>query len=342
MTENEIELTCERCEEKTGELFPVNTSRREMEEWCETCRDNHAFTCEGCDAVFSTDDCYSNPNTGDGCYCESCCPNEEHGIIRDYGDDVDTTPIGTPPHFYGVELEVECGCDCEKKAERVQSLLGDFAIIKEDGSIDAGFEIVTRPASLAKQIELWQPFFERGTKGLSSFNTKTCGLHVHCSRRPLTQLQIAKVVCFVNAAHNRKFMSALANRTSSRWAAYHAKRLAEGNKTNPERYEAVNLQNRNTIEFRIFKGTLKKESVFKAIEFCDALIHFCEPASRSLRDTMSRVKFLEYVFGNRKQWPHLAAWIESRWQGRVTQAGSEMGFRVGTNMETPETNQTEE
>lgn len=141
----------------------------------------------------------------------------------------------------------------------------EFIVTKDDGSLDRGFEIVTAPATLEEQLAHWKPFFARLPSGLRSFSTCTCGLHIHCSRRPLTELTIAKIVCFTNANFNRPFVECIAGRPSGRWANIWPKKLSDARKINPERYEAVNLQNYDTIEFRIFKGTLKEQSFYKAL-----------------------------------------------------------------------------
>lgn len=361
-------ILCDRCDGESSaeeDTYSVQFGRN-TQTWCNRCFDNYAFCCSDCEEVYSNshscsdadgnsvceecaesyftcDDCGNRFHNDDYAEDERCvnCHSEE-SAISDYSADVCTVPVGQGPHFFGVELEVESvSGDISDQARCVRDQLGDsFAIVKRDGSLSNGFEIVTRPASLAIQLEKWPSLFANVPKGLRSFNTTTCGLHVHCSREPLTELTIAKIVCFTNAAHNRRFMSTIAGRESANWAAYHAKKLGEANKRNPSRYEAVNLQNNETIEFRIFKGTLRQASVFKAIEFCDALIAFCSPASRSLRDAFSRVSFIEYVQGNAKRWPHLSAFIDAKWYGKITPATIKLGFKPAGNNE--EQNQMEE
>ncbi len=356
----EVELNyCDRCGDGTeSDLLTVDRGRSSGE-WCQDCVDNHAFTCDdcgetfdnnsgcGCNAqgnavcescsgdYFTCDDCgdtFSNEDYGSDGVC-SGCEETESGTIRDYSADVSTSPIGKGPHYFGVELEVEVQSseDRDSVAEDVASDIGDFGILKSDGSLDNGFEIVTRPASMDEQRKRWAPFFQSDRSAMRSFKTSTCGLHVHCSRKPLTDLTVAKVVCFTNAEHNRRFLEVIAGRASGHWAEYHAKKLGEGAKCNATRYEAVNLQNHATLEFRIFKGTLKGESVFKAIEFCDALIAFCSPATRSLRETMSRQAFIRFIRADVKRWPHLAAFIDAKWHGRETAATIKFGFKSSNN-----------
>lgn len=363
--EDEFAHTCEHCHEGKDEVQDV-TYRGDVQSWCNDCTDDDSFECADCSTRFHEHHACGT-NTNDDTICERCaesyfrcddcgstCHNDDYGsdgrccncdrdeeqVIADYSSDVDVRPIGKAPHFYGVELEVECvSCNRECKAEEIKEDLEDFALIKEDGSLSNGFEIVTRPASLDEQRKNWQAFFPH-VSGLCSFNTTTCGLHVHCSRAPLSELTVAKIICFTNAAHNRRFMSVIAGRPSGNWSKYKIKKIGQANKYNSDRYEAVNLQNSHTIEFRIFKGTLKKESIFKAIEFCDALIAFCLPAKRSLREAMMRSEFTQFVKLNAAQWPHLAAFISARWYGESSKAAQAYGFKVKDNNE--EQNQTEE
>jgi hypothetical protein len=248
-----------------------------------------------------------------------------------YPDEAPSGKIGKGPHWFGVELEVEVGSDYnvdDKAQECLDLFRSEFICAKEDGSLDNGFELVTAPATLEEQIKGWDRFFKAIPSGLKSFNTTTCGLHVHCSRRPLTELQIAKIVCFVNAAQNRAFVETIAGRGSNSYCTIKVKKIGNANKDCYSRYEAVNLQNSCTIEFRIFKGTLKRESVFKAIEFCAALIAFTGTGVQSVQESMDRDRFIQFVKQGRKSWPHLDAFIKAAWFGITTEEITEMGFKI--------------
>lgn len=377
-TEERETVCCDNCGQTflldDAELTTVYTRsyhriNRYSEQWCDDCRDEHAFYCHDCEEYYSERDVSSCSNSDNDQVCERCgenyftCESCEHTYhqdnyggdgqcdscyqdpedtdgISDYSSDAPHTKLGHGPYFYGVELEVEkrerSSDSLSESAEACLNLLNKetrFAIAKSDGSLYNGFELVTCPATLALQIKHWTPFFEKRPRGIKSFNTSTCGLHVHASREHLNELTIAKVVCFVNANANRRFVSVIAGRESSSWASYHEKKLGDGNKRNSQRYEAVNLQNDETIEFRIFKGTLKRESVFKAIEFCDALIHYCLPATRSLADSQSRAGFIAYVKANGKLYPNLLAFIEAKWEGKETERTKAAGYSPSDNQE---------
>ena len=291
---------------------------------CESCSESY-FRCESCDNTFHTD------HYGEDGRCQDCSGGESD-LIQSYSTDAPLVFRGKGKQFFGVELEVEAN-DIPECAERVHDKVGEFAILKEDGSLKTGFEIVTSPCTIEEHKKLWLPFFESGKRGLTSFDTKTCGLHVHASREPLSELTVAKIVVFVNSQANRPLMELIAGRTSGRWAEYKDKKLGTANKINLERYEAVNLKNSATIEFRIFKGTLKKESFFKAIEFCDSIIKFCSPANRTLGDAISGKIFVDYVIANKGEFPHLAAFLSAKLLKIETKESKQFGFTTENNQE---------
>jgi hypothetical protein len=235
------------------------------------------------------------------------------------------TPLGRPPYF-GVELEVESDCErLVQSAKQVGKVFDDFAIVKRDGSLRCGFEICTRPASFKEHRAQWKRFFgESGKIPIQILDS--CGLHVHVARRGLSDLTVAKIVCFINAYHNRRFIRCIAGRSENIFAQIKKKKLTNASVCSGDRYEAVNICRSETIEFRMFKGTLKEAHFFKALEFCDAMRAFCSPGARALRECMMRSEFTHFVHKNAKQWPHLGAFINARWYGRETPFSIKCGF----------------
>lgn len=301
--------TCDCCSASVENDTTVRTGNEE--DVCQTCYEDNYFTCEDCGETLHND-----AHDEDG-VCTSCRESNRRGNIRGYSTRVETDEkFGTSDTgiYYGVELEVESKHgEPETHAERVNGILGKFIICKEDGSLQNGFEIVTAPATIEEHKKRWTDFFavNWSKAGLRSWDTTTCGLHVHVSRRPLSELTIAKVLVFINSNANKAFIHKIAGRKDNRYAITKPKTFKDV-KLPAERYEALNLCNRNTIEFRIFKGTLKRETFFKAVEFCDALIDFCLPAQRSLRDCQSVTAFISHVEKNKKKWPNLFDFLKNR------------------------------
>lgn len=204
--------------------------------------------------------------------------------------------------YLGVELEVEINTDRAERGDKAMQLhdeinggeFGRKVFFENDGSISNGFEIISQPMGLDKHRELWGWLKDKDvTKGLRSHNTTTCGLHVHVSRAGLSKLQIAKIVAFVNSPDNEDLIRAVARRYAEGYCRIKQKKIGQS-AYSEDRYEAVNICPQKTIEFRIFKGSLKYESVMAAIEFSNAVVDFCARAKTSIND-LKADRFLEFI-----------------------------------------------
>jgi len=298
--------------------------------YCFHCYDQ-MFVCPSCNRRLFKENYY------DAGLCRKCWEDERRAINPDHLAKAPLEFQGKGPHFYGIELEVEVDEQLDRRpayAKRILKLLNGFIICKHDGSIkDAntgrviGFEIVTVPASEEVQKEKWNIFFDNLPKGLRSYDTKTCGLHIHCARQPLTPLQIAKMLLFVNSKENVSFITTIAGRPPNTFCKIQDKQYRDARVISQEhRYEALNLSNKATVEFRIFRGTLKRESMFKSLEFCAALIQFCGRGNFSIKDCRQVDKFIEYVKLHKKDYLHLWAFICARWFREETKLTQMMGF----------------
>ena len=274
-----------------------------------------------------------------GGICRQCYEDERRAINPDHAARAPMDFQGKGPHYYGIELEVEVDERIERRAtiaKKILGIFGGFVITKHDGSLtdgngrNIGFEIVTVPASKEVQVEKWNLFFDNLPKGLRSYDTKTCGLHIHCSRKPLSMLTIAKMLLFVNNPENTKFIQTIAGRSANRYCQVHKKSLRDVRRPH-DRYEALNLINKSTVEFRIFRGTLKRESLFKSLEFCDALTHYCMECFCNFSDSKRVDKFLEYVKLHKKEYLHLWAFLTARWYKIENDLTKKMGFPLPEN-----------
>jgi hypothetical protein len=312
--------------------------------FCKPCFNKSFQVCSHCNGIHKAGT-ITKTIRGDRPVCDPCY--NFYGPVQVYESKPKLEFQGRPPHYYGIELECELANQEKQergaKAEEVQKLLGDFVVLKEDGSLRCGFEICTQPASLEEHKIRWEPFFKALPTNLVSFNSanNNCGLHVHCSKKPLSLLTIAKIVVFVNDEKNAPFIEAIAGRRPNNYFQLAKKkhstvqRIPKGQLSRSDRYEAVNLVNRDTIEFRIFKGTLKKESLFKAIEFCDALIHFCMMGNYGINYCREMDNFVAYVGLRAKDYPHLYAFICAKILRKETKLTQQFGFSV-PNLKRPE------
>ncbi len=276
---------------------------------CRHCYEDYAYTCDGCGEVFHTDDITS---TDSGCYCDGCKPSS---LISNYSDKSANylRPESTDKLLFGIELEVETrGDDADSGAEFVrQSLPDSYCTLKEDGSLgDSGFEIVTRPDSVDVHKRWWGSFFsELPHRKLSSWDNGRCGMHIHVTKSAMSQLQLGKLMCFLNEPANTGFVVSVAGRDGEQWARRCKKKITDIHNEDEGRYVALNITGR-TAEVRIFRGTLKPESFYKNLEFVAALVEFCQPAGRSMKEALSYVAFCEWL--DRKSYPFLWNYLKGR------------------------------
>ena len=248
--------------------------------------------------------------------------------------------------LFGLEAEVEMHAAGVKKdkmnrismAISVKESLGsDFVIIKEDGTLTmngkysdgeghgpnyAGFEIVTAPADIAFHRARWNRLEKaQGYKHLRAWDTETCGFHIHVTRAALNNLQIGRILLFINHPKNQEFIHKIAGRGSDQFCKYYAKEFTdalhperviskeETDHRNRSRRVAVNLANPATIEFRIFRGTINPKHILRNLDFVDACCDYCYPSSRSLTEYCTHFGFIKFIDQNRKRWPYLADWF---------------------------------
>lgn len=216
-------------------------------------------------------------------------------------------------------MEIKSGYDLDARAGELLDNVGQYknhtyALCEEDGSLDNGFEMVTAYTGLDVHKEQLQ-YFKEQFEGALSHKTSTCGLHIHVCKSDMSTLHACKMVLFINDADNQKLIYALARRDSSSYSKIHDKKNdkhwlkdamsagenASDNKLqkkyqirnlNSDRYEALNFKNERTIEFRLFKGTLKYQTIMACLEFTFATWHFCKDASQN---ELTTAKFLEFI-----------------------------------------------
>lgn len=209
--------------------------------------------------------------------------------------------------FFGLELEVVVNSSAFKTSTKAAYIneavnktpMGRYCFFETDGSIGSnGFEIVTQPAGMDIHADMFKRILTKEfCEGVVSHDAGTCGLHIHVSRKGLLESQISRIQSFVNDVRNQGFIQKVARRYKSNHCTYEAgmAKLKPFPQTSGNRYEAINLQNRETIEFRMFKGTLRYESLMASLEFTNLLIEFCLPGKVSFTK-FNAVGFKEFMY----------------------------------------------
>jgi len=294
---------CDECKDKyfccndCGELYDdtYETFNINGNEICEECYYNNYSHCDNCGEIVNNDDLHYCDDC-DRCYCDSCWEDHYHeeNLLYDYHEFNDWVPKKTedepePPFYIGHELEIDNGDDMEEAVETINNING---ICMHDGSLSyRGIEFISHPLSynyMLSQEQAYRKAFEHLVDlGYKSHDTDTCGLHFHVSR-PHDDKIIDRIILFMETYKEEIItLSRRKNVELNRWSRFLSdKRSATNskviksldyivnNKDTCDRYMALNLTNRNTIEFRFFKGTLNYETFMADFEFVNNLVTF--------------------------------------------------------------------
>ena len=210
--------------------------------------------------------------------------------------------------YLGCELEYET--DNRNRAQLgVGKLMHGHALMKSDGSIRNGFEIVTCPATLDIHLDIFKKFYDNIPKDLKIANN--VGMHVHISRRPLSQLTIGKLIEFLNRLDNKAFIHHIAGRIDNQYARMESDRtitFLRKNRHGGNRYNALNLNNEKTIEVRLFATPMNYKEFASRLQFVQALVDYCSPAqsNESLKKQTHYQSFMHWLSSRRRMFPELS------------------------------------
>ena len=300
-------VVCEHC----GKLVPEDEVHETSEGWmvCTDCKNEHYVNCDGCGYLILMDDAH---NSHGRYYCDSCYKDSYR--VMDYHDfnsrkykprrindnDADERML------FGVELECDYG---KLKIYNYDRWLDDDNLIhfESDGSLsDDGVECITMPCSLRFHQECmrWRNLcYLLKDDGFSSHDTSCCGLHVHMSRSELTPIQIIKMDVFLNRGYD--FWSNIGRRSGIYGGHYDVQKKADKYKgeydnwcSHNDRYQPLNTTNENTVEVRIFRGSLNPETILGTIELLHALPSFLDtiPITKVYDTVNNTKKYIRYVY----------------------------------------------
>lgn len=301
----ETTVICERCGER---IWDNESIRDEHTTLCQRCFERFYVSCCDCGRVLHEGDAYYMNDDEDEPYCYSCFMRQSHRkVIHDYYYRPAPLFYGEGPRFFGVELEIDEGGEDNRNAAEVVGVANfnglEHAYAKHDGSLEDGFEIVTHPMTLEYHLQEmpWRSILTKcKALGYTSHKAGTCGLHIHVSRAAFGESEyeqdacIARILFFVEKFWDEllKF-SRRTPRQLDRWAARygykeqpmdildHAKKGSHAG-----RYTCVNLTNTSTIEFRMFRGTLKLNTLIATLQLvnriCDVAINLSDEGLKSM------------------------------------------------------------
>lgn len=316
---DELTIVCENCGNRIWREDSIE------DRICQTCYDEDYCRCEGCGYLMRNDDanCYNG-----FAYCDDCYSNRQHELIREYDYKPDPIFYGMGQPHYGVELEIDCGGECDGRAEdlgKIANKDNEHLYFKHDGSLDDGFEIVSHPATLDYHLHNipWKDVMKRARDmKYLSHTAQTCGLHVHINRAALgdtveeQENTIGRIVYFFEKYWEQILrFSRRTELQANRWAARYGcstvnpkESLKDAKNSSLGRYTAVNLENQFTVELRIFRGTLRYETFAATLQFVDRL---CQAATELTDEQFQTMTWNDFV-SSAKDIPELTEYLKIR------------------------------
>lgn len=303
----EYVYTCAECGEKHM-VLGGNVRTAYGTRLCPKCRDGGKYArCSECGRWYLKDDLTRSPRDG-RMRCADCERTFKAKAIKEYGykpdpifkvhDHADEySDTGIKELLFGVELEIDKGVEREDCAAELLDATPDI-YCKRDGSLCDGIEIVTHPCTLEYHLKDlgWEKLAEIAlSHDFRSQEARTCGLHVHVGRRQMGKTAkerketAAKLVLLVD--RHWESMVKFSRRTPSqldRWAArpnVNYDEVADNEISlidaaletkHDGRYQAVNLENTSTVEFRLFNGTLKVPTIFATLQLVSRMVSYAK------------------------------------------------------------------
>ena len=313
-------VTCERC----GSLmFDSDACGDDYTVLCHSCCTNYYSRCYECGTLIHNDDAYEY----EGEYYRRECYDEirDGNSINDYNYKPEPIFYGDGERYFGVELEIDNGGKDSNNADELLAIgnsSDEHIYIKSDGSLNEGMEIVTHPMTLDYHKRFcWKEIMRKAVSlGYRSHQTSTCGLHIHVNRNSFGETPekqeevISRILYFVEHHWNEllKF-SRRSESTMNRWAARYGyenspKAIMDKAKKNCcGRYAAVNLCNYYTIEFRMFRDTLKYNTLIAALQLVNRI---CNAAFALSDEEIQKLSWSEFV--SKLDEPELIQYLKER------------------------------
>ncbi len=286
---------------------------------CERCFDNNYSYCEDCGSLIHNSNAYYFDDS-DYPYCQSCFEELQDKPIKEYSYKPEPIFYGSGNLFMGVELEIDEGGENNDNAESILGI-GNFPeeriYCKHDGSIEDGFEIVSHPMTPEYHLNTmnWKEILTKAIDmGYRSHQAGTCGLHIHVNRDAFggdideQEKKIARIVYFVEKHWDKLLnFSRRSEDAMNRWAARYGishnteDTYIKAKQKGMGRYVAINLTNYSTIEFRLFRGTLRYETFAATIQLVERICNLATKITDKEMEELTWEKFIDSIETDKKE-----------------------------------------
>ena len=321
---NSETIVCSQCGERIWLDDNEGSSETPL---CGQCFERFYTTCVDCGRTIHQDDAYYIDEDDYDARCYTChCRHADHRVIHDYYYKPEPIFYGKGSRFFGVELEIDGAGESNANAAKIVEIANcnqELVYIKHDGSLNDGLEIVTHPMTLDFHLHQmrWAALLDKAkAMGYRSHLANTCGLHIHVNRTAFGETEeeqeevIGRILYFFEKHWGELLrFSRRTQKQLERWAdryglKEHPKQVLDVAKGSHERYTAVNLMNRHTIEIRLFRGTLKLNTIFAVLQLVD---HICDIAVSLSDEEIKDLSWTSFVAGC-SQLPELVQYLKER------------------------------
>ena len=286
---------------------------------CNECLRLNFNVCGSCGELYHIDDLV------DG-YCESCFISGENSFDFTFFSTNKESKINGNILYYGIELEVgstEYGVNWRSMLRDYNSIvhLASDCSIYNNSDIHSEVELVANPATYNWFIDnrnIWSNLLKVLRKnGVWSYKAKSCGIHIHMSKNVFTTLHLYKFLKMIYSHSDFTYFVSQRGTEGEleRWANINNEssdetiRRKANKKHSYEKYTAVNLIHPDTVEVRIFRGTLNESSFYKNIEYLQALFEFTKS---NKHENLTVENYIKYVSIYKDRFSGLYNWLEKR------------------------------
>jgi len=281
-------LVCARCGNR---IWKGDNAGDRNTPLCQFCYERFYTSCADCGKIIMYDDAYYENEGIDELLCWSCfCRAQQDKEIHE--DSYKPTPIfyGEGSRYFGVELEIDGAGEDSENACSIMCLANqdrELIYCKHDGRLTDGFEIVTHPMTLDfhQSSMPWREVLREAIDlGYKSHKSGTCGLHIHVNRSAFGDTEAQREACIARILYIvEKFWDELLK---------FSRRTQSQLNQRAVRYTSVNLQNLDTIEFRIFRGTLKYNTLIATLQLVDKICNMAIALSNEKLQALSWTSFV--------------------------------------------------
>lgn len=321
-------FTCECCSRITNNNDQTTTSNGS--EICQDCYDDNYFTCEDCGEVlhnhYYSDDCRcqdcdcSNEDDYEGLYNYSYKPTPifQSQIVEKRsktikGVNIENYNTNKKLNYLGIELEHSVGRDSKADIiEQVYNLINNV-YYKEDGSLDDGIELVTHPMEFYSiNWKNWAEVLKYlRSRSCKSYDTSySCGLHVHVNKEAFGNYGLLKAQYI--SAKVESFLHKISKRTRSNWRNWSAPSNISYPDMKAFKHEVIKRRlnkdksvynaprgafhgTSNTIELRMFRGTLNMDGFRSCVEFAKDISYILSQVSLTFLISKSEAEIEAYI-----------------------------------------------